>query len=177
MRGHATAALAHAHGPDRPVPAFVLLVTPWLRPEFRKARRPAVLAALLLPSSPSRAAGSRATRPSPARRAQYDRGHQPFYYRAAGALSRERGASRIEDTRAELEREMSRRVRGRAAAERSRFETARAFEILAAHPRGALLEAGSGAVRLLRLTPVTTALAGLNRPGEPSGRGRQAPSG
>ena len=154
----------------RPIAVFLplaLLVTPWLRSEFRKARRPAVLIALLLPFA--LIAGGWITRNALVAGAPVlstIEGTNLLYYRAAGALAEERGAP-IEQTRAELEREIVARVPpGATPAERSRIESARAVEILGEHPGGAVTSALRGAAKLLAGTGMT-ALSGLRGDREP----------
>lgn len=154
----------------RPIAVFLplaLLVTPWLRSEFRKARRPAVVIALLLPFA--LIAGGWIARNALVAGAPVlstIEGTNLLYYRAAGALAEERGA-RIEETRAELEREIKARVPpGATSAERSRIESARAIEILGEHRKGAVTSALRGAAKLLAGTGLT-ALSGLRGDREP----------
>ena len=154
----------------RPIAVFLplaLLVTPWLRSEFSKARRPAVLLAFLAPSvliTGGWIARNGLVAGAPV--LSTIEGTNLLYYRAAGALAEERGAS-IEETRAELASEMNARVAaGSSAAERSRLESARAFEVLRKHPKGVVTSALRGAAKLLIGTGMT-ALSGLRGDREP----------
>lgn len=154
----------------RPIAVFLplaLLLLPWLHSEFRKARRPAVLIALLLPFA--LIAGGWIARNAVVAGAPVlstIEGTNLLYYRAAGALAEERGTP-IEETRAELEREIRAGVPAAAtSAERSRLESARALEILLAHPLGAAASALRGAFKLLAGTGLT-ALSSLRGDPEP----------
>jgi len=154
----------------RPIAVFLpllLAVTPWLRPEFGKARRPAIAAALLVPFL-CLAGGwivrNRLVADAPV--LSTIEGTNLLYYRAAGALAEERGVT-IEETRAELEDEMKQRVPGGSTpAQRSSVASARAFEILIGHPGGAAVSTLRGGVRLLAGTGMTV-LSGLRGDPEP----------
>ncbi len=146
---------------------LVLTPTPWLLAEWSKARRLAVLLALLLPFgllSGGWIARNWAVAAAPV--LSTIEGTNLLYYRAAGALAEERGVA-IDETRRELELEMKQRVpAGATAAERSQIESARALEILRSHRRGAARSALKGAARLLGGTGMT-ALSGLRGDAEP----------